>query len=265
MFKFLKWIAIGTVAVGAGGYLLFGSHIGSYIGTAANQIRQGISDSIPIEFELKRAANLVREIEPQLFDAKREVAQAEVDLERARDEVERLERDVKSGELRLRTASAAMSGEGASYQLASYDRTRVQLGLERTFDSYKNNLALLKGKRGLIERQERAVAAARVRLDAVRTEKARLEDMIGALTTQKRLVDAQAASSRSLEIDDSALSRAREVLDEIKNRLDVAQRMLEDEVFPGEGASAALNRDIASEIEAFFAEDGGSEVVVEIR
>jgi len=38
--------------------------------------------------------------------------------------------------------------------------------------------------------------------------------------------------------------------------------MLEDEVFPGEGTSGALNRDIASEIEAFFAEEGGSEVVV---
>ena len=264
MFKFLKWMVIGTVAVGAGGYLLFGSHIGSYLGTAASQIRQGISESIPIEFELKRAANLVREIEPQLHDAKREVAQAEVDLERLRDDVERLEQEVSVGERKLKTVSAAMSGDGATYQLASYDRTRRQFDLERTFDAYKNNVALLRGKRALIERQERAATAARLKLDAVRTEKARLEDMIAALTTQKRLVDSQAASVQSLEIDDSALSRAREALEDIKNRLDVAQRMLEDDVFAGE-TNGPSDRDIAAEIQEFFAEEAGGGIVVEIR
>ena len=263
MLKFVKWTVIGTAAVVGAGYLFFGSHVGSYIGTATDQIRRGISDSIPIEFELKRAATLVREIEPQLHDAKREVAQAEVDLENVRDEVERLGHDVEIGEKKLRTVSAAMTGEQAAYQLASYDRTRVELDLERTFDAYRNNVALLKGKRGLIERQERAVAAARARLDAVRNEKARLEDMIAALTTQKRLVDAQAASSASLEIDDSALGRAREVLEDIKNRLDVAQRMLEDEVFAADLGEGLSNRDITAEIQAFFETEG--QQVVEVR
>jgi DNA repair exonuclease SbcCD ATPase subunit len=258
MFKFVKWIAIGAISVAAGGYLLFGSHVGSYIGTAAGQIRQGISESIPVEFELKRAENLIREIEPQLHEAKREVAQAEVDLENVRDDVDRLESEVDLGQRRLKTVSSALGGQAAGVQLASYDRTRVQLDLERSFDAYKNHVALLKGKRALIERQERAVAAARMRLDAVRAEKARLEDLVAALKTQKRQLDALAASSKSFELDDTALGRAREVLEEIKNRLDVAQRMLEDEVFAGEVTGATSDRDIVREIQTYF--EGGAEV-----
>lgn len=266
MFKFVKWIVIGSLSVAAAGYLLFGSHIGSYLGTAASQIRQGISDSIPIEFELRRAENLIREIEPQLHDAKREVAQAEVDLDNVRGEVERLEREVTTGERKLKSVSAAVTNDQGGYRLASYDRARVEMDLERTFDAYRNNVALLKGKRALIERQERAVAAARLRLDAVRTEKVRLEDMVASLKTQKRQLDALAASSRSFELDDTALGRAREVLDEIKNRLDVAQRMLEDEVFAGEAVTASSQRNITREIEQYFSSASEeSEEVVEIR
>lgn len=266
MLKFVKWIAIGAASVAAGGYLLFGSHVGSYLGTAAGQFRKGVSESIPIEFELKRAENLIREIEPQLHDARREVAQAEVDLDGVRDDVERLEKEVGTGERKLKAVSAVLDGGKATAQLASYDRTRVELDLERTFDAYKNSVGLLKGKRALIERQERAVAAARARLEAVRAEKARLEDMVAALKTQKRQLDALAASSKSFELDDTALGRAREVLDEIKNRLDVAQRMMEDEVFGGEVPGERPDRNIVAEIRGYFesaAADPG--VVVEIR
>lgn len=267
MLKFVKWIVIGSLAVAGGAYLLFGSHVGSYVGTAARQFREGISESIPIEFELRRAENLIEEIEPQLDEAKREVAQAEVDLERVREDVERLEHAVEIGERKLKNATAAVDDGEVGYHLASYDKVRYQIDLERTFDSHKNNVALLRGKRALIERQERAVAASRSRLDAVRAEKLRLEDMVASMKTQKQQLDALAATSDTVKLDDTALSRARDVLEEIKNRLDVAQRMLEDEVFAGGlPHTAQSQRDIEGEIREFFATGADeSETVIEIR
>ncbi len=259
MFKLIQWTAIGAVVVAAGGYLLFGSNVGSYIGTAASSIRQGISDSIPVEFELKRARNLIHEIDPQLHDAKRDLAQAEVDLERVQQEVDRLQGDVDKGEKKLRNVSSALSRNDGqtTIALAGWDRRRVEIDLQRTFENHKNNLALLEGKRALIERQTRAVAAARDHLDAVRAEKSRLEDMVAALTTQKRQLDALAASSRSFDLDDTALGRAREVLDEVKNRLDVAQRMMEDEVFV-DPPDAQPHGDIAKEVQQWFQQNDHS-------
>lgn len=265
IYRLVKWAVIGTVTVGAAGFVLFGTQLGSYLGTAARSIREGVAESIPIDFELKRAQNLIRGIEPQMHDARRELAQAEVDLQNAQEEVGRLEKDVQSGERKLRTVSSAMDGTAPVVRLASSDRVRVEIDLERTFDAYKNHVALLDAKKKLIARQERAVAAARQRVEAVKAEKSRLEDMVAALTTQKRQLDAVATSSRTIELDDSALGRAREVLEQVKNRLDVAQKMLDDEVFasPQDGSP---RRDIVGEIQRFFGEgavDKGGSAVAE--
>lgn len=259
IYRMVKWAVLGTLAVGATGYVLFGTHIGSYIGTAASSIREGVAESIPIDFELKRARNLIREIDPQLYDARRELAQSEVDLENVQNEVGRLEKDVNTGERKLRAVSASMTGREVPARLASLDRTRVELSLERTFESYKNHVALLDGKRKLIARQERAVATARMRLEAVRSEKSRLEEMVASLTSQKRQLDALAASSRTIELDDSALGRARDVLDQVKRRLDVAQRMLEDEIFASPEEVGAPSRDIVGEIHRYFEVDGSDQ------
>ncbi len=253
MLKILKWAVLGTVVLLAGGFLLFGNHLGSYVGTAVHEARRGVSDAIPIEFELERARDLIEAIEPELHEARREVAQAEVDLQNVRNEVERLEVDVELGSRKLRNVSASLASAGGAVQLTSLDRRRVEFDLERTFDAFRNQEALLSGKRALIERQERAVEAARQRLDAVRVEKTRLEDLVATLTTQKRQLDALAASSRTIELDDSALGRARDVLSDIQTRLDVTQRMLEDEVYVGVDPMTELSgRDILSEIEAHF-------------
>lgn len=262
IFRLIKWTVIGAAALGATGYVLFGTQIGSYLGTAASSLREGVAESIPIDFELKRARNLIREIDPQLQDARRELAQSEVDLQAVQEEVSRLEKEVGDGERKLRAVSASMTGASSGFTFASHERVRVEFDLERTFEAFKNKVALLDGKKKLIARQERAVSAARLRLDAVRAEKGRLEEMVAALTTQKRQLDALAASSRTIELDDTALGRAREVLDQVKNRLDVAQRMLEDEIFAAPEGKAA-SRDIVAEITRYFGSEGEDEAPAE--
>lgn len=271
MFRLIKWAAVGTLALGGFGFFLFGDHVTSYLGTAASSIREGVTERIPVDFELRRAERLIQQIDPELLRARREVAQAEVDLSNLQREIEELETKVDRGEQKLRHVSSNLgAGAEPATQLAGYPRARVEMDLERTFDAFRNHVALLRGKRAQIERQTRAVAAARAHLDAVLAEKARLEDLIGSLKTQKRQLDALATSSRGIRLDDSVLGQAREVLDEVKNRLDVAQRMLEDEVFVGDEIDAgARGRDIAKEIREYFDESavasGQPAAIVEVR
>lgn len=272
--RLIKWTLIGGVGAAASGLFLFGDHAFSYLNTAADSIREEVSDQIPLEFELRRADALIREIEPQITEGKRQVAQAEVELSNLETEVARLENAVERGESKLRTVTAKYQGKGnqadavrtAGFTPVKYAGYRVELDLERTFEVYKNNMALLEGKRALIERQAKAVTAARLHLDAVRSEKAKLVDLIATLKTQKKQLDALAASSRQFELDDSALGRAKEVLAHVKKRLDVQQRLIEDDIYFESGGTHSdegrtANRDIVGEIREFFGDSAETAVL----
>jgi chromosome segregation ATPase len=258
MFKLIKWITVGGLGAMVVGFVMFGTHAPSYLATVASQFREGVHDQIPIEFELRRAEQLIRDIDPQLAGAKRDVAQAEVDLERVQTEVVRLEQQIDRDEKRLRRTVEGLDGEVANAAFAPTSRRRAEQRLQHAFETHKNNVELLNGKRALIERQENAVFAARERLDAVRAERARLEELVSQLKTQKRQLDALAASrdAKELQLDDTALGRARDVLERVQNRLDVAQKMLESELWvelePETVADLEPGQDVVAEVRAYF-------------
>ena len=265
MLKLVKWTLIGGVGVAALGFFLFGDHAASYLSTMTGSVREHVRGNIPVEFELKRAEKLIKAIDPEIDTCKRDVARAEVELENLTQDVIRLEDDVSKAEKKLRNNSNILvSAGGGQLQvtLASHDlsKRRVEMDLERTFEVFKNNVALLRGKKALIDRQSKAVTAARARLDAVRTEKGRLEDTVATLKTQKAQLDALAAGARRFDLDDSNLSKAKEVLTEVKKRLDVAQRMIEDDAFfcPAGAERTKSDRDIAKEIHEYFSSSAGA-------
>ena len=138
--------------------------------------------------------------------------------------------------------------------LITVAEVRVSADLSRTKDSYVNNVAILKTKRALIERQTRAVGAAKERLAAVRYERAAMEDQVRALKTQKMQVEALAATSSRFDLDSTALSQAKEVIAGVRKRLDVAQRMLENDLsFQGEPVGDLVEeRDVLKEIDELF-------------
>ena len=67
---------------------------------------------------------------------------------------------------------------------------------------------------------------------------------------------AMAATSSRFDLDDSALSRAKEVLGRVKKELDVAQRVIEDDLYHQQGITGELPAgiDVVKEIDTFFAE-----------
>ncbi len=256
--KTLKWTLLGGVVLGGAGFLFLGTAFPSYLGTMASSVRDGVVGQIPIGLEIKRAEGLIRQIDPQIETCKRDLARAEVDLEELQNSVLRLEKVVFAEEKKLKVgASLLRGGDTGQVELAADfgARRRVSSDLERTKDSFVNNSAILKTKRTLIERQTRAVGAAKERLDAVRSERIALEDQVQSLKTQQMQIDALAAHSTRFDLDSTALSQAKEVIANVKKRLDVSQRMLENEIsFHGDPiASAGEERNVVREIEELFA------------
>lgn len=255
--KTFKMLLLGSLALGGAGFLFLGTDFPSYLGSMASSVRESVADKIPVEIELRRAEDLIRKIDPQIDTCKRDLARAEVELEDLQESVVHLEKVVTAEEKKLRVGAALLREEdGAGVRLAAdYGaRRRVSADLSRTKDSYVNNVAILKTKRTLIERQTRAVGAAKERLAAVRYEREALEDQVRALKTQKMQVEALAATSNRFDLDSSALSQAKEVISGVRKRLDVAQRMLENDLaFQGEPVGDLVEeRDVLQEIDELF-------------
>jgi myosin heavy subunit len=257
--KTLKWMLLGGAVLGGAGFLILGTSFPSYVGTMAAEVRESVAGQIPIDIELKRAEGLIRQIDPQIETCKLDLARAEVALTDLQTSVVHLEKvcDVQQKELK---GGARLLGNGASdgevALAADFGvRSRVSASLARTKDNYVNNVAILKTKRTLIDRQTRAVEAAKQRLHAVRTERVALEDQVQSLKTQQMQIEALAAHSARFDLDSTALSQAKEVIATVKKRLDVAQRMLENDIaFQADPTEVAIDeRNVLREIQELFA------------
>ncbi len=268
--KTFKWMLLSGAVLGGAGFLFLGTDFPSYLGTVASSMRESVAGQIPIEIELKRAEGLIRQIDPQIETCKRDLARAEVELEDLQESVQHLEQVVDAEEKKLKLGAALLrDGEHGGARLAADfgARRRVAADLGRTKDSYVNNLAILKAKRALIDRQASAVDAAKDRLAAVRYERSALEDQVRALKTQQMQVEALAAASDRFDLDSTALSQAKEVIAGVRKRLDVAQRMLENDMaFHGDPIEVAVDeRDVVGEIEELFGGGGAPVPAVTIE
>ncbi len=271
--KLLKWTLISGVTLGVVGFLFFGKGFTSYASTAFNDVRTAVRENVSVDFELRRAKSLIGKIDPEILEARREVARSEVDLDRLGVGIRNLQARLVKGEQRISSLrehlamipamAPAVGGEvrSVSYQVepenlwrAKVDRIRYEQELARTFDLYRNQKSLLKSKTNLMVRQRQILEASRTKLAAVRSEKQKLEDMVTQLEARKRQLDALAATTHQIDLDDSVLNQAKTVLGDIQKRLDVKEKMIQEGIFmeTGIASESLVSRDITSEVDAYF-------------
>lgn len=263
MRKLIKWTFLSAVVLGVGGYFFLGKNAFSYAETAIQDMKSSVRDNVPIDFELRRARTLIEKIDPEIQEARRDVARAEVEFEGLQTDIRRLEQAIAKNETKVKRLRGfvAVAESDAVPASASYAELPpigiVRSDLARTFDLYKNQLELRDSKKRLIDRQARVLDAARNKLHAVRSERQNVADLVAKLETRKRQLDAMAATARRFDIDTSALGEARELLDSIKKRLDVTQKMIAENVYYGdEVPTEDPGRDVVTEVDQFF---GGSD------
>ncbi len=228
--KAVKVGLIATVGLGLGAGLLFGTDAGSYLWSSAKSVRTAVKDKVPIEFELKRAQDMLEDIIPEMQANIRLIAQEEVEIARLRADIDRAQASLADEQTRIAKLRDVLRTQQVSYRLGGfeYDRVQVKQDLARRFDRFKEAEVVLAGKRRLSETREKSLHAAMQMLDRTRGEKVRLEDQIAALASQHHLVKAASAGSR-FQVDNSKLAKTEKLLREIKNRLDVAERVLAHE------------------------------------
>ena len=79
--KVMKKGLLGAALTAGALYLAFGTSAPSYVRTAFHKVRHTAQDSVPIQFEIDRAKEVIANLEPAILNNREELARGEVDVE----------------------------------------------------------------------------------------------------------------------------------------------------------------------------------------
>ena len=223
--KIIKYGVIAGVGVVVVGGLVLGTDLTSYVHSSARSVQDSIKESVPVEFELRRASDMVEQIIPELHANIRLIAQEEVEIAALKADIDRSQEQIAEERTCLTRLREQLAVHTASLATASSSRARLTQELGRRFERFKEADVVLAGKRRLLETREKSLGAAMDMLERTRSQKADLEQQLETLASQHRLVHA-ASVTANIEVDSSKLAQSQNLIRQIKKRRDVAERVL---------------------------------------
>ena len=227
---FCKLIKLGILTVAGGallGGVIFGRDVFSYATSGARSIRTAAHDAVPVDFQLRRARDLVQDIIPEMHANIRLIAQQEVEIASLKEDISRSTKALADERTRVAKLRDAMETQQTSFTFntITYNRDQLKDDLAHRFDTLKEAEIVLAGKQRLLENRTKSLAAAAQTLERTRSQKALLESQIASLESQNQLLKSQSIGS-GVEIDRSKLAQSEKLISEIKKQLDVAERVL---------------------------------------
>jgi hypothetical protein len=261
--RWVKWGVMGTVGLGLLGGLLFGRDVLSYAKSSAKGVRNAVKDSVPIDFELRRARDTLEEVIPEMHANIRLIAQEEVEVAALKAEIAKGREAMTDEENKIKVLRASLEQPKAEYSFAgrSYGRSEVKEDLATRFERYKESELVLASKVRLLDSREKSLGAAMQMLEKTRGEKQRLENRIEALASQYRLVKAASVGTQ-FQVDSGKLAQTEKLIAEIQKRLDVAERVLAHESkfvqsIPVNTVEAVPEKDLVAQVDEYFGNRNG--------
>ena len=253
--KWLKRGVIVAVSVSILGGLLFGKDVVSYVRSSAKSVRTVVKDAVPIEFELRRASDLLEQIIPEMHSNIRQIAQEEVEVAALKVDISRSEESMKQEELRIAKLRDALTEPKAQYCFAGKEspRSYVKEDLANRFERFKESELVLAGKKKLLASREGSLHAAMQVLEQTRSRKKMLATKIESLTSQYRLIQAASVGS-NIQVDNSKLAQTEKLIAQIKKRLDVSERVLahESQFVQSIPVDAVAEQDLLTQVDDYF-------------
>jgi chromosome segregation ATPase len=220
-----------TLLSGAGAMLLagffFGTDTVSYFTTSANWVRDSVKESVPLEFEIQRARNLVKDLTNDVEENMGTIATEEVQVERVKKQIQLLQDTLSNERLGILRLQGELSTDKQVFEFGgkTFTKEQVKSDLANRFEQFKTNESTLASLNDMRQAREKGLASAQQKLQGMLAAKRKAE--IDIQNCQARLQMLQAAQTTSaVSIDDSRLSRAKSLISDVQTRLDVAAKRL---------------------------------------
>ncbi len=255
LMKWLKKSVLIVAGVFVIGGFLFGKDVVSYVSSSAKSVQTAVKDAVPIEFELRRAKDLLEDIIPEMHANIRLIAQEEVEIAALKNDIEKSQVAMEEEKARITKLRDSLEIQQAAYSFRDreYSRTYVKDDLSNRFERFKESEVILAGKQRLLETRSKSLESAMTMLEKTRSRKALLEDKIESLTSQYRLVKA-ASVGTNINVDNSKIAQTEKLIAQIEKRLDVAERVLahESKFVQDIPVDAVPEEDLLTQVDEYF-------------
>lgn len=261
--KWIKRSVILAVSLLVIGTCFFGKDVLSYAKSSGKWARSTIKESVPVEFELRRARDLLEEIIPEMHVNINLIAREEVEVAALKNEVSESEKSVKDQLSRLNQLREYLKSDKKAFNFRGkqYSRQQVKDDLSWRFDRFKESELVLASKKKLLETRQIALQSSMELLEKTKSRKRLLASKIESMETQYRLLKASAVDS-GIHVDNSKLAQTEKLIGEIKRRLNVAERVLahENQFVQSLPFDEVTETELTGEIDEYFSGKPETEV-----
>jgi hypothetical protein len=248
-----KLVMLGLLMVGA--TALWATSFGSYVSTAYRRTTNTVTDAVPMEFQIDRARNMVRDLEPEIRRSMQVIAKEEVEVASLDERIAASEdRSAKDKEEILRLQSDLETGDRKfHYAGHTYTAGEVRADLSRRFTRFRTADATLESMKSMRDARSRNLDAARQKLTAMISAQRQLQVEVENLEAKHKLVQVAEASS-DFQFDDSQLARCKELMTDIRSRLDVAAKLASADTTYSEEIQLdpAQSEDVTEQVAEYF-------------
>lgn len=229
--------------------------IGSYARCGWNYATGCANDAVPLEWELNRARQMIADLKPEIQSNARRIAKEKTEVVRLEKQLVETDQRLAKAQNEIERLSDDLRHENSTYSYGgkTYTSVQVKSDLSNRFKRFKTRQQTSDKLEQMLSARQASLRAATERMEAMLDAKRQLEVEVENL--QARLGALRVAQTSSeLNLDDSALSRTRALLDGIATRIDVEEEtMAVDVEYFGEiDLDEPSDENLLDDISAYF-------------
>lgn len=209
--------------------LFFGRDACSYLTTSTRWVKDTVTTNVPIEFQINRARDMIKALDPEIKQNMHLIAKEEVEIEKLGKQVDEQESALaQSREEILRLKTDLETGDTSFYYASHrYTADQVKSDLEGRFERFKVNEATLDKNQKILNIRQQKLESARQRLEEMLTAKRELEVQVENLEAELEMLKV-AKTASDFNFDDSQLARTKELIEDIRTRIDVESKLMNE-------------------------------------
>jgi septation ring formation regulator EzrA len=224
----MKKLLVIALVIGVCFYFVKKSSLFSYASTVWSQVKTETKNVVPTRFEIDRARHEIANLDDDIGNMIRPIAEYKAAILRVKKDIARSERALDDQKGVLLTMTKDLEGNPAVlvYAGEEYSAERVRGKLSKDFKSYKRLETKLQSQRKLLEAKEASLKATQEQLAKIIAKKREYEVRLAQLEADEETLQIARIGS-TLQIDTSRTTQIEAALADIEHRQDVQRAEVE--------------------------------------
>jgi chromosome segregation ATPase len=259
----LKKLLIAVVAVAVGLTVVKSTKLGSLMRVKCNEATAWFNKQVPVPDEIARLRLEIGRLSDDTKGHCQVIAEEMVAVDNLKREVSEAETKLAQQKKKITAMRDALTDGGTQKVVLgddTYPRRQVERQLARDFGAFKNCEAQLAAKKKLLESRQECLAKAREQLAAMQEARRDLEVQVSQLEAEYNTLKVTQTKSK-FALDDSALSKVKEGVQALRDRIAAEQNRAALQAEFGDGSISANDtvktKDLLKEIDNHFGKDQG--------